>query len=42
MILTFEVLFLSPAPQMASQRPHSLQVDMWQSVGQATMHASSS
>jgi hypothetical protein len=27
-VLTFEVLFFSPAPQMVSQRPHSLQVDM--------------
>jgi hypothetical protein len=41
-ILTLDVLFLSPAPQMASHRPHSPQVDMWQSVGQATMHDSSS
>ena len=40
--LTFEVLFFRPEPQTVSHNPQSLHDDIWQSIGQASIHDSSS
>ena len=40
--VTFDDLFFKPAPHTVSQSPQSLQEDIWQSMGQASMHDSSS
>ena len=40
--LTLEVLFFRPEPQTVSHKPQSLHGDMWQSIGHASIHDSSS